>query len=86
MPTTSSVEQKRFGIIVTLKSSQLFSGVAMEDLEQIASFSRLVVLSKGEYLFREGGVAQGFYIVQSGAINVHRVNAAGDQRYTAYRG
>lgn len=80
MPTTSSVEQKRFGIIVTLKSSQLFSGVAMEDLEQIASFSRLVVLSKGEYLFREGGVAQGFYIVQSGAINVHRVNAAGREQ------
>lgn len=80
MPNPSSVEQKRFGIIVTLKSSQLFSGVAMEDLEQIASFSRLVVLSKDEYLFREGGVAQGFYIVQSGAINVHRVNAAGREQ------
>jgi CRP/FNR family transcriptional regulator len=80
MPGTPTVEQKRIGLIVTLRSSQLFSGVSTDDLEQIASFSRRIILGKDEYLFREGGVAQGFYIVQSGAINVHRVNAAGPEQ------
>ena len=37
-------------------------------------------LAKGEYLFREGDPAIGFYIVQRGSINVHRVNAAGKEQ------
>ena len=35
---------------------------------------------KGEYLFHEGGLAHGFYIVQHGAINVHRVSAVGKEQ------
>src|SRR5206468_1016682 len=31
-------------------------------------------------LFHEGDVAQGFYIVQRGAVNVHRVTAAGKEQ------
>jgi len=37
-------------------------------------------LEKGDYLFHEGHVAHGFYVVQRGAINVHRVNAAGKEQ------
>src|SRR4030095_5005940 len=37
-------------------------------------------LEKGEYLFHEGDPAQGFYVVQRGAVNVHRVNAAGKEQ------
>ena len=37
-------------------------------------------LTKGGYLFREGEVSHGFYIVQKGAVNVHRVNAAGKEQ------
>ena len=37
-------------------------------------------MEKGEYLFHEGDPAQGFYVVQRGAVNVHRVNAAGKEQ------
>ncbi len=46
----------------------------------IAAFSVPKHLAKGEYLFREGGPSEGFYIVQRGAINVHRVNSAGKEQ------
>jgi len=36
--------------------------------------------AKGEYLFHEGAPAVGFYIVQRGSVNVHRVNAAGKEQ------
>ena len=37
-------------------------------------------LEKDEYLFHEGDPARGFYVVQRGAVNVHRVNAAGKEQ------
>ena len=37
-------------------------------------------LEKDEYLFHEGDAASGFYVVQRGAVNVHRVNAAGKEQ------
>jgi CRP/FNR family transcriptional regulator len=64
----------------TLRCSQLFSGLAPEDLAAIARFAVLVKLAKGETLFREGEPSRGCYLVQSGAINVHRVNAAGKEQ------
>lgn len=49
-------------------------------MEKIADATVLKSLEKGEYLFREGGPAHGFYVVQRGAVNVHRVNAAGKEQ------
>jgi CRP/FNR family transcriptional regulator len=37
-------------------------------------------LERGDYLFHEGDPAQGFYIVQRGAVNVHRVTAGGKEQ------
>jgi CRP/FNR family transcriptional regulator len=37
-------------------------------------------LERGDYLFHEGDPAHGFYIVQRGAVNVHRVTAAGREQ------
>ena len=73
-------ELRRLGIANSLRECQLFSGVPEEDLEQIVSFVVPKQLQKGDYLFREGGVAEGFYVVQSGAINVHRVSMAGKEQ------
>ncbi len=67
-------------IAATLRSCQLFSGLPAADLEAIASFSTLRSLAKDAYLFREGGSAEGFYVVQKGAINVHRISAAGKEQ------
>jgi CRP/FNR family transcriptional regulator len=64
----------------TLRSCQLFVGLPAADIAAVASFALTKHLAKGDYLFREGDPAQGFYIVQRGGINVHRVSAAGKEQ------
>src|SRR4051794_6039172 len=64
----------------TLRHCQLFAGLAAAEIEEIASFVVPKHLAKGEYLFRAGDRAEGFYVVEQGAINVHRVNAAGKEQ------
>jgi len=71
---------KLTGLMGTLRGAQLFSGLAAEDLALIAGFTQPLPLAKDEYLFREGEPSRGCYLVQSGAINVHKVNAAGKEQ------
>lgn len=52
----------------------------MADLNRIAEIAVIKSLEKGDYLFREREVSRGFYIVQRGAINVHRVNTSGKEQ------
>jgi CRP-like cAMP-binding protein len=81
MSTTSRAADLKFtGLIGTLRYCQLFVGLSAEDLAAIAAFSVRRALAKDEYLFRQGAPSEGFYIVQQGAINVHRVNAAGKEQ------
>jgi CRP/FNR family transcriptional regulator len=76
----SLAEFKQVAIANTLRNCQLFAGLPMVDLHRIAEIAVVKSLEKGEYLFREREVSRGFYIVQRGAINVHRVNAAGKEQ------
>src|SRR6266540_4857322 len=64
----------------TLRGCQLFMGLPAIDIATIASFVVSKHLDKGDYLFREGDRSEGFYIVQKGAINVHRVSAVGKEQ------
>src|SRR5690606_28508482 len=48
--------------------------------EKIAAFSAVRRVEKDAYLFHEGDASEGFYVVQKGAINVHRVSAAGKEQ------
>ena len=81
MPTTPRpADLKLTGIIGTLRCCQLFTGLPAEDLATLASFTIVLPLARDAYLFREGEPARGFYLVQSGAINVHRVSAAGKEQ------
>ena len=64
----------------TLRSCQLFTGLPGDDLDNIAAVTVIKSLEKGDYLFHEGDPARGFYVVQTGAINVHRVTAAGKEQ------
>ena len=74
------------GIVNALRSCQLFAGLPVQDLEAIAAVTVVRALEKGQYLFHEGDPSAGFYIVQSGAVNVHRVNAVGkDQIIHVFR-
>ncbi len=71
---------KSFAIINALRSCQLFTGLPLADLENIATLTVVKSLEKNDYLFHEGDPAQGFYVVQRGAVNVHRVTAAGKEQ------
>jgi len=71
---------KTIAIANTLRSCRLFAGLPPADLENIAAVTVLKSLEKGDYLFKEGAPAHGFYVVQRGAVNVHRVNAAGKEQ------
>ena len=73
-------EFKRVAIVNTLRSCQLFTGLPQQDLENVATVTVIKPLSKGDYLFHEGDTAAGFYIVQRGSVNVHRVTAAGKEQ------
>ena len=73
-------EFKQAAIVNTLRNCQLFAGLAPADLNTIAEVTVIKSLEKGDYLFREGAPAQGFYIVQKGAVNVHRVSPLGKEQ------
>lgn len=79
MSSTQS-ELKNIGIVNTLRGCQLFTGLPLLDLQNIAAATVIKSLDKDEYLFREGDRAVGFYVIQRGAINVHRVTAAGKEQ------
>jgi len=67
-------------IVTTLRGCQLFAGLSAVDLTSIAQVTTAKNLEKGAYLFHEGDPAHGFYIVQRGSINVHRVNPVGKEQ------
>ncbi|HXE42113.1 MAG TPA: Crp/Fnr family transcriptional regulator [Candidatus Baltobacteraceae bacterium] len=73
-------EFKNIAVVNSLRSCQLFTGLPQMDLENIAAVTVVKSLDKDDYLFHEGDVAHGFYVVQCGAVNVHRVNAAGKEQ------
>ncbi len=71
---------KTFAITNALRNCQLFTGLPQPDLENIAAVTVVKSLEKGEYLFHEGDPASGFYVIQRGAVNIHRVTAAGKEQ------
>jgi CRP/FNR family transcriptional regulator len=73
-------ELKNVMTVNTLRGCRLFAGLLAADLEKVAAITTVRSLADGEYLFHEGESTRGFYIVQQGAINVHRVSAAGKEQ------
>lgn len=80
MSTAAFSELRLTAIVNTLRSCQMFAGLPAADLRAIAEVSEVKSLRKDEFLFREGEAARGFYVVQKGAINVHRVSPAGKEQ------
>jgi CRP/FNR family transcriptional regulator len=84
MPEMSASEQARKTVLLgALRECPLFADMAPRDLEDIAATCETVRLDKGEILFRENEKAQGFFIVQQGAIHVHRVTPDGREQVIA---
>jgi CRP/FNR family transcriptional regulator len=79
-PNHLAADLKLTGLTAVLRSCQLFGGLSAEDLQIIAGFVQPLRIDKGEYLFHEGDHSRGCYVVQSGAVMVHRVSAAGREQ------
>jgi len=79
MPASHS-DFKQAVLLNALRSCQLFSGLPQPDLEAVAGLVTVKPLNKGDYLFHEGDPSQGCYLVQTGAVNVHRVTATGKEQ------
>lgn len=77
-PSTQSL--RAIALQATLKQCPLFSALDSDALAEVAETCVLRGLAKGEFLFHEGDPAQGFYVVQTGAINVHRVTPDGREQ------
>ena len=73
-------EYKLTAIVNTLRACRLFAGLPPADLLTIAKITVTKRLAKGEFLFHEGDASQGFFIVQSGVINIHRLSPAGREQ------
>ncbi|MDQ5979854.1 MAG: family transcriptional regulator, dissimilatory nitrate respiration regulator, partial [Verrucomicrobiota bacterium] len=81
MPTAPCANDlKLTGLVSSLRCCQLFTGLSPEDLAAIAGFTQVLRMAKDDYLFHEGEPSRGFYVVQAGAINVHRVSAVGKEQ------
>ena len=78
--STRLAELRQTAVVNSLRDCRLFAGLSGPDLENIAAVTLVKSLEKGGYLFHEGEPAQGFYVVQRGAVNIHRVNAAGKEQ------
>jgi CRP-like cAMP-binding protein len=80
-PSTGAFAEFRFlAIVHTLRKCPLFADVAYDTVSQIAAISIVKSLAKGDYLFHEEAPVHGFYVVQAGAIKLHRVNVAGKEQ------
>ena len=78
--TTTASEFRHVAIANALRGCQLFAGMSLAEMSNIADITSIKTVAKGAYLFREGDPSFGFYIVQTGAINVHRINAVGKEQ------
>lgn len=63
-----------------LRGCTLFADMDANELAKVASVAQQVAFRKGEYVFREGQTARGFFIVRKGAVSVHRVGTDGTER------
>lgn len=70
---------RQAALLASLSQCPLFAAAASEDLDALAGVCRGIRLEKDQYLFRENNPAEGFFVVRSGAINVHRVGATGKE-------
>jgi CRP/FNR family transcriptional regulator len=73
-------ESSRSAVAQSLRRCRLFAGVDPADRGRIAAITVQRPVPKGDYLFHEGSPVHGFYLVQRGAIKLHRVNPLGREQ------
>ncbi len=82
MPLDSSAKASFRETVISqgLRASHLFSDLDSSELKDVANTCVLKMLNKGQYLFREGERAEGFYVMLKGAVNVHRITPDGREQ------
>lgn len=71
---------KQAAVANTLRRCPLFADMGADDLGVIASMTAHKCVAKDAYLFWEGAPVHGFYVVQTGAIKLHRLNLKGQEQ------
>ena len=66
--------------MAALRRTRIFSDLPSEDLQLVADACTVRNLQKGEVLFREGEKAEGFYVMQSGAVSIYRLTPDGREQ------
>ena len=61
-------------------SSSIFKGLNQKDKETIAQHLTLVIIKKGEYLFKEGEKSHGLICLASGKVKVFKVGVGGREQ------
>lgn len=72
-----ATEDSSDSIREALRGARLFGDLGDRDLLEIAACCRFRTIAKGQYLFRRDQTAFGFFLVHSGAINLHRIDSKG---------
>ncbi len=67
-------------LTATLRRCALFADLPPADLAAVAECCALKSLDKGEILFREGEVAEGFYVMHSGRMSISRLTPDGREQ------
>jgi CRP/FNR family transcriptional regulator len=80
MPETPGPSAQELMMLQTLRRTAIFSGLPESSLARCAGCCHLRKLDKGEVLFHEGAATDGFFVVHSGAINVHKISAGGKEQ------
>lgn len=73
-------DMRRAALQYSISRAPVFAGLPPDDLRQISAYASLKTVAQGTYLFRQKDPVIGFFIVRTGLINVHRVNAQGREQ------
>ena len=76
----SLADMKRTALVAALRACRLFQGLPPADLRTLAGITVTRQLAKDDYLFHEGEPSQGFFVVRTGGLNVHRLSGSGKEQ------
>lgn len=66
--------------LIALKNSPLFRELSAKQKSALAEISTACRFRRNEIIFRQGAPSVGFYVIQSGAVSVHRLSRDGTER------
>jgi CRP-like cAMP-binding protein len=77
---------RQAALLASLRQCRIFTGLSSSDLATVAAGCGTRLLKKGEVLYHEGDVTEGFFVVQLGQIGTYWVDPDGRQKiYSVFR-